>query len=79
VFSSFDANLSKPSNFFMFGHSKKWQEVKSGEFGGCGSNSQPNFTNFGAAARDRCAGTLAFFFAKWGRFSSNASSDLPNN
>jgi hypothetical protein len=46
----------------MFGNSKKWQEVKSGDFGGCGSNSQPNFTNFGAAARDRFAGTLGFFF-----------------
>jgi hypothetical protein len=83
--SSSDANLFPPSHHFF--HVWKQEEVagaKSREYGGCGSNSQPNSTNFAETTRDRCAGALAwwnstFFFAKWGGFSFNTSSNLPNN
>jgi hypothetical protein len=48
--------------------------AKSGEYGECGSNLQPNSTNFAAATRDRCAGALAwwntiFLFRQVGPFS----------
>jgi hypothetical protein len=49
--SSFDASLFSPSHFFMFGNRKKSEGAKSGEYGGCESNLQPNSTNFAAATR----------------------------
>jgi hypothetical protein len=86
VTSSSDANLFPPSHFFHVWKQDEVAGAKSGEYGGYGSNSQPNSTNFAETTRDRCAGALAwwsrtFFFVKWGRFSFNTStsSDLPNN
>jgi hypothetical protein len=73
--SSSDANLFPPSHFFNVWKQEEATGSKSREYGGCGSNSQPNYTNFAETTRDRCAGALAwwnstFFFVNWGRFSS---------
>jgi hypothetical protein len=44
--SSSDANLFPPSHFFHVWKQEEATGAKSGEYGGCGSNSQPNYTNF---------------------------------
>jgi hypothetical protein len=44
--SSSDANLFPPSHFFHVWKQEEVAGAKSREYGGCGSNSQPNSTNF---------------------------------